>query len=355
MAKSNVTLKDVQRSKSFRDGVHAPNGQHSAHYSVIGRDGKDFVFRVPVGVSVLAEEQGGGTRLIAELNEPDEKVVIALGGRGGDGTNSFIGTKGQRLMIKLDLKLLADVGLVGFPNAGKSTLLRAVSRAAPKIANYPFTTITPNLGVIEYLRSNKSSQSALIPVDQSPTADQPYDADGRRITVADLPGLIDGAHRNIGLGHRFLKHIVRTRLLAFVVDIDGWRNVGGANYHDDWSSKQPLEVIQSLVNELDLYDPTILRTKPTLLVVSKLDTQEKRDQYRKLKATLKEKTFEVPSSKAALEEGIVEESFQFDKTVGISSVTGFNVEKLKAVIRSMIDLDEESRREMDAQQQQQHC
>ncbi|OTF79210.1 GTP-binding protein 10-like protein, partial [Euroglyphus maynei] len=234
VANANVKLVDLKKSSAR---FHADDGQHSSRNSIIGQDGKDLEIKVPVGITVILDEY---KKEIAHLDKPDDKVIVAFGGRGGDKTNSYCGTKGQKLAIKLDLKLLADVGLVGYPNAGKSTLLRALSRASPKIANYPFTTIQPNLGVIEY----DPPKGIQVYDDQSSKVQdksQFYAQDYRRITVADLPGLIDGAHRNIGLGHKFLKHIERTNLLLFVVDIDGFRNTGGRYYHRSWCSHEPIE------------------------------------------------------------------------------------------------------------------
>lgn len=353
VAKDGVTLSTVRQSKKYKAGFRAPDGQHSCSYSIIGNSGKDLEIEVPTGVSVIADDIN---RPLAELNKHNDRVAVAFGGRGGDRTNSFCGTRGQRILIKLDLKMIADLGLVGFPNAGKSTLLRALSRASPKIASYPFTTIRPNLGVIQYTSQQKSLQ--LVNAKWKTSASEHYEEDNRQITVADLPGLIDGAHKNIGLGHKFLKHIVRTKLLLFVVDIAGFRNAGGGDFHEQWSSQEPIQVIQSLVNELDLYDSSILRTKPSMLVVTKLDDTVKRNQFNNLISQLQNSTISIPSKQEARRELGLEESdhvtnqidslrsdFEFDKVVGVSSVTKYNIERLKGIIRRIIDVSAESQRQ----------
>lgn len=368
VAKEGITLKHLLRSKEFKKGIRGNDGKPSSHQAIIAPSGKDIVLEVPTGVTVIQEDT---KRTLAELNNAKDKVLVAYGGKGGDRTNSFCGSKGQHVMIKLDLKMIADVGLVGFPNAGKSTLLRALSRASPKIASYPFTTIQPNLGVIEY--NPDSPTKALLPhalksKSRTESEDKPskyYDKDYRQITVADMPGLIEGAHKNIGLGHKFLKHIVRTKLLLFVVDIDGFRNAGGVDFHKEWTSHEPISVIQSLVNELDLYDVDILRTKPSILVVTKLDNGYKRNKFTSMMKQLHDVKFTVPSKLIArkeiqaarnempitddaeqLKEQQNESSdFEFDKVIGISSVTGYNVDRLKGTIRGLIDLDAESKLE----------
>jgi len=181
-------------------------GEHGLGSNCSGLDGKDVVLQVPVGTSLYDQETG---ELVHDFEEPDERVIIAKGGRGGRGNQHFatsthqapreheLGRKGEERLYRLELKLLADVGLVGYPNAGKSTLISRISAARPKIADYPFTTLEPNLGVVT--------------VGEEP--------DLESFVVADMPGLIEGAHLGSGLGVQFLRHIERTRLLVHLVDV----------------------------------------------------------------------------------------------------------------------------------------
>ena len=192
-----TTLSDYRYRRHHR----AERGRHGEGFNRTGRSGKDLELRVPPGTIVLDGESG---KMVGELLSGGERLVIARGGRGGRGNARFAsstrqaprhwepGAEGERRLIRLELKLLADVGLVGEPNAGKSTLLARISQARPKVADYPFTTLTPNLGVVEL-------------------------SDFRSFVVADIPGIIEGAHDGKGLGHRFLRHIERTRFLALLV------------------------------------------------------------------------------------------------------------------------------------------
>lgn len=194
------TLLDFRYQQHYR----AERGQHGQGKNRTGKDGADLVLRVPVGTVVRDAETG---ELLGELTEPGQELVAAKGGRGGRGNAQFAtptrqaprywepGQEGEERRIALELKLIADVGLVGQPNAGKSTFLAAVSAATPKIADYPFTTLTPNLGVVSLTGS-------------------------RTFVVADIPGIIEGAHEGRGLGHRFLRHIERTRTLAYMIPAD---------------------------------------------------------------------------------------------------------------------------------------
>lgn len=222
------------------DHYEAPSGVHGLG-NKRGKDGKDITIRVPVGTVITDVETG---ELIIDFTKHGMSFVIAKGGRGGHGNQHYVnsvrqapnfaekGGPSEKAHVKLELKLLADVGLIGMPNAGKSTLISRVSAAKPKIADYPFTTIVPNLGVVQF-RDNS-------------------------FTVADMPGLIEGASRGIGLGHQFLKHVERTRVLVHVVDI----------FPIDESN--PKENFDMIEKELNLYSPEIA-ARPRLIALNKID------------------------------------------------------------------------------------
>nr|CAG4645697.1 EOG090X0ACU [Lynceus sp. MCZ IZ 141354] len=233
-AKEGETLNKVLKKFPSRL-VKAKGGENSQQFRLLGTPGEDVIVSVPTGVTIYDET---GTKL-GELNSDTEQVIVAKGGIGGNPENSFSGGKGEEHRILIDLKLIADVGLVGFPNAGKSTFLKAASRAKPRIASYPFTTLKPNIGVMEY-------------------------EDLRQISVADLPGLIEGAHQNIGLGHKFLRHVERTKLLLFLVDIEGFR------LSPMYPHRNVLETIMLLNKELELYSGDLVN-KPAILLINKMD------------------------------------------------------------------------------------
>ncbi len=235
------TLKQFQYKRQFK----AANGGHGQGAQKTGRNGADLIIELPPGTIILNAEDRS---LIKDMASPDERFVLARGGRGGLGNTRFKsstnrtpryaqpGEPGISLVVKLELKLLADVGIIGMPNAGKSTLLSAISAARPKTADYPFTTLNPYLGVVR-------TEWA-----------EPF-------VVADIPGLIDGAHQGAGLGHRFLKHIERTRILLHLID---------AHAIDP---DRPLAALDTVNRELTLYNPS-LGTKTQLIVLNKLDLPE---------------------------------------------------------------------------------
>jgi len=223
----------------YRQHFRAERGKHGRGACKHGRNGEDVVVSVPPGTVVRDADTG---EVLADLSEPEDRVVIARGGRGGRGNARFAtptrqaprradrGFSGEERNIHLELKLLADVGLVGFPNAGKSTFLSRVSSAHPKIADYPFTTLQPNLGIVEY-------------------------GDMKTLVMADIPGIIEGAHEGKGLGLRFLRHIERTKVLLFLIEC---------------TSGNPVEDYEKLVDELARFSGRLLE-KPRLVALTKID------------------------------------------------------------------------------------
>jgi GTP-binding protein len=236
------TLIDFRYHPEFE----ARRGQHGQGANKTGHSADDVEIEVPVGTLVYERDPAGdGTRLLADLTEEAQKVLVAKGGRGGRGNARFVsstnraprrvepGEPGEERFLRLELKLLADVGLVGFPNAGKSTLISRISAARPKIADYPFTTLTPNLGVVDL-------------------------GDDRSFVVADVPGLIEGAHSGHGLGDRFLRHVERTKVLLHLVDVSSA------------SGREPVQDFDVIQKELQLFDPA-LGAKPQIVVANKID------------------------------------------------------------------------------------
>ncbi|MDP5023479.1 MAG: GTPase ObgE, partial [Burkholderiaceae bacterium] len=233
------TLVDFRFSRRFE----GQRGEHGKGSDLFGAKGSDVYLKMPIG-TVIADAETG--EVLMEVLIPDEPVVLAKGGDGGFGNMHFksstnraprqktVGFTGERKTVKLELKVLADVGLLGMPNAGKSTLISAVSNARPKIADYPFTTLHPNLGVVRV-------------------------APEKSFVIADVPGLIEGAAEGAGLGHRFLRHLQRTRLLLHVVDM--------APFDD---AVDPVAQAKAIVAELKKYDKA-LHDKPRWLVLNKLD------------------------------------------------------------------------------------
>ncbi len=271
----------------------AQRGLHGEGSNRSGRDGEDHVVRVPVGTQIFDAATG---ELLHDLNHDGDQWMVARGGRGGFGNAHFTtstnrapryhqtGSPGEELDLQLELKLLADVGLVGFPNAGKSTFISTVSAARPKVADYPFTTLEPHLGVVDL-------------------------GDFRTFVIADIPGLIEGAHTGAGLGDRFLRHIERTKLLLHLVDVS---SVSGRDAVSDY---------ETVNRELASYNEE-LATRPQLVVATKIDALDE------------------PERLESLKQKAVEEQKPF---FAISSATGSGVRELvKAMAAKLEELSAES-------------
>ncbi|AUG58233.1 GTPase ObgE [Acetivibrio saccincola] len=267
------TLQDFRYKRKYR----AEDGQNGGKANRTGKDGEDLVIRVPPGTLVKEEKTG---RIIADMVKPWEKVVIAKGGRGGAGNQRFAtptrqvpnfakpGQEGEELSVILELKLLADVGLIGFPNVGKSTILSVVTSAAPKIADYHFTTITPNLGVVDLGEDS--------------------------FVLADIPGIIEGAHQGVGLGHEFLRHIERTKLLIHVVDISGSEG------------RDPLEDFEIINKELKEYNEPLFK-RPQIVAANKIDiTEDFEKKLTEFKNVIEPKGYKVFPISAATSKGVKE-------------------------------------------------
>lgn len=259
----------------YRKLIRAERGEHGRGKDQFGKAGKHTRIEVPVGTQVYDEDSGV---LLADLDEHGAEFVVAGGGRGGRGNMRFStpydraprraepGQPGESKRIRLELKLLADVGVVGFPNVGKSTLIATVSRARPKIADYPFTTLTPNLGVVS------------LGVD-------------RTFVIADIPGIIEGAAEGAGLGLQFLRHVERTRVLLHVVTVD------------PDPAREPIKDFDRLTIELEKFHEELV-TRPMLVGVSKIDLPEAREAAARIEKELGVRGFEVFPFSSATKEGI---------------------------------------------------
>ncbi|WP_240376448.1 GTPase ObgE [Bacillus piscicola] len=249
------TLMDFRYQKHFK----AKGGEHGKPKNQHGKNEEDLIVRVPPGTLVTDDDTGD---VISDLTTHGERAVIAKGGRGGRGNTRFAtpanpapelsekGEPGEEKNIRLELKLLADAGLVGFPSVGKSTLLSVVSAARPKIADYHFTTLSPNLGVVAV-------------------------EDGRSFVMADLPGLIEGAHEGIGLGHQFLRHIERTRVIIHVIDMSGLEG------------RDPFDDYEKINEELRQYNLRLLE-RPQVIVANKMDMPGSDERLREFKKSIPE-------------------------------------------------------------------
>ncbi|XP_044280837.1 GTP-binding protein 10 isoform X1 [Varanus komodoensis] len=313
VAQEKLTLKKIKDRYPKKRFV-AGTGSNSSIVALKGAKGKDCEVMVPTGISVVRDDG----EVLGELNKAGERLLVARGGIGGCLATNFLPSKGQNQMIHLDLKLIADVGLVGFPNAGKSSLLTKISHATPQIADYAFTTIKPELGTIKY-------------------------ADFKQITVADLPGLIEGAHANKGRGHSFLKHVERTNQLLFVVDVSGFQLASTMPF------RTAFETVILLAKELELYKEE-LRTKPAILAVNKMDlpnAQEKLDEFMEQLQNPCDYMQSLPTGM------IPENPVKFKEIVPISTYSGEGIEKIIMCIRKVLDEEAEKKIE-DYQRKQIH-
>lgn len=270
----------------------AERGRHGEGSNKTGRDGESVELPVPVGTVVYNDETGDK---LFDFTEPNQRFTVAKGGRGGLGNQNFAtpthqaptehtpGRPGQERHLRLELKLLADVGLVGFPNAGKSTLISRISAAKPKIADYPFTTLEPNLGVVK------------------------RDLE-RTFVVADIPGLIEGAHEGAGLGIQFLRHIERTKVLVHLVDVS------------EFSGRDPVDDFKIILKELVAFSDE-LAAKPMLVVATKMDTAQDPDRVTKLKRAAQRRKMPFYKISAVTGEGLEELLFAIEKVVFASLVT----------------------------------
>jgi len=275
------TLQHFQYQKTFK----AQNGTNGKGGKKTGKKGKDIVVELPPGTLAIDTETG---QIIKDFINPGDTYIVAKGGMGGQGNTRFKssthrtprfaqpGEPGQSLTIKLDLKLLADVGIIGHPNAGKSTLIRSISSAKPKTGDYPFTTLTPNLGVVQA------------------GVREPF-------VVADIPGLIEGAHMGAGLGIKFLRHIERTRILLHLIDVS---SIDPAN---------PLESFRTINKELTMYSKSLVE-KPQILVLNKLD---------------------LPDAEKKAE--IFRSALKNEKVVAISALTGTGIDRLIPQVTGLLD------------------
>lgn len=276
------TLVDFRYKRHYK----AERGQHGMGKGMHGHSGEDIIMRVPVGTIV---RDANTNAVLADLIEHDQQVVVAKGGRGGRGNMRFatsqnrtptIAEKGEpaeERWLNLELKLIADVGLVGFPNAGKSTLISSVSAAKPKIADYPFTTLVPNLGVVRV-------------------------SEGISFVMADIPGLIEGAHTGVGLGHEFLRHVERTRVLIHVIDTAGTEG------------RDPVEDFYVINHELAQYNEWLAQ-RPMVIAANKMDVTGAEDNYNRLEKELGQKYTIFP----------------------VSAVTGKGLDKLLVKVAQILD------------------
>ena len=283
------SLMDFQYRKHFK----ADRGAHGLGKNQHGAWGEDLTVKVPTGTIIIDDDSG---EVLADLTVAGQEAIIARGGRGGRGNSRFAtavhkapsmaenGEPGEEKWIRLELKLLADVGLVGFPNAGKSTFISRVSAARPKIADYPFTTLVPNLGVVRT-------------------------RDKETFVIADIPGLIEGAHEGTGLGHDFLRHIERNRMLLFILDA---AEVDGRPVMDDYIT---------LRNELEFYNPELL-ARPYLIVANKIDLPGAEENLHQLQEKYGDRVYGISAVTGQGVGELVEKTYQILRSIPVEEHTG---------------------------------
>ena len=279
------TLMDLRRKKHYKASSGRPGRGKSQH----GKDGNDIVIQVPPGTVIY---DSSSKEVIADLVFPGQTVIVAKGGKGGKGNAKFAtstrqapriaqsGLEGEERWIDLELMLLADVGFVGLPNAGKSTLLSRISAAKPKIADYPFTTLRPHLGVVDL-------------------------GFGRSFVAADIPGLIEGAHSGAGLGHEFLKHIERTKILVHILDMASFD-----------TSRSPITDFKIINKEMELYNPSLV-SRPMIVACNKMDIPTALEKYNEVKKYLDKLGFEVFPLSAVTGEGVQQLLESIAKALGV--------------------------------------
>lgn len=274
IAKRNMSsLLDHRYQQHYR----AKRGEHGKGKDQHGKNAEDLFIPVPLGTVIKDQETG---EILGDLTTEEETLIVAKGGKGGKGNARFVtstnqapktaepGGEGEEKTLLLELKLLADVGIVGFPNAGKSTLISRISAAKPKIADYPFTTLVPNLGVVSY-------------------------GDGATFVVADIPGLIEGAHEGAGLGIQFLRHIERTKVILHLIDLS------------PLTERDPVQDYEAMNNELRSYSEELFK-KPQIVAANKIDISESEERLSELTEYLESKSIEVFPISCATGEGLDE-------------------------------------------------
>ena len=306
------TLLDLRYKRILR----AKRGEHGRGKDQYGKGGEDIVIAVPVWTQVYDAESG---ELVADLQDEGQREIVAAGGRGGRGNIHFAtpqnraprkaeeGRPGEERLLRLELKLIADVGVVGYPNVSKSTFISAVSRAKPKIADYPFTTLTPNLGVA------------------SPSGDV---GDERSFVIADIPGIIEGAAEGAGLGHRFLRHVERNRVLLHVITLD------------PDPERDPIQDFDTLMDELRRFSPE-LATRPMIVAVSKTDLTDVREMLPVIEEEMKKRGHEVLPFSSAAREGLQDILIALERTLAEAPRHDAITPKDKVVTSEPTAFDEE--------------